>query len=104
MIENTLGSLAGLAGFTWVGVQFLKNIFKSAPQELLALVIGMGSTLAFWKAGVVTLDGADPATWEGWMVAAIYGFFAVAVSAKSHELGQNPSKLVKRIQNGKVAR
>jgi hypothetical protein len=100
MLENTIGSLAGLAGLTWVATQFVKNMMPKAPQNAVALVLGQLATITLWRAGVVHLDGADASSVWGWLTAALYGLFAMATSAKGHELGQEPRRLVARVKGG----
>ncbi len=95
MIENTLASLGSIMGITLVVTMFLKGLVKFIPPRLLALAVGETFTLVFWKAGLVQLDGADPATGTGWALAAAYGLFAVATAMKGHDFGSDPKIAVK---------
>ena len=97
MIDNTLGGLASIMGVTLVATMFLKGIswFSWIPPRIMALVIGEAATLIFWKSNMVLLQGADPATLTGWLLAALYGLFAVATAMKTHDFGSDPKTAVR---------
>lgn len=102
-IDNTLGSLGSIMGTTLIVTKYIKGLpgVKKIPPRLVAIIVGEASTLIFWKAGLLHLDGADPATTIGWFLAGLYGLFAIATSMKGHDFVSDPTTAVKPLNDSK---
>lgn len=101
MEASTLTSLGATMGFVWMVTQFIKGFVPKMPQNLLALVVGQLFVLPFWYGGMLKLDGADPQTTVGWVIAGVYALIGTASAMKAHDLGSNPKTVIKKVKDGK---
>lgn len=101
-INNTLMSLMALMALVWSATQGIKFAVPKIPQDLVALILGQATTIVFWKAGIMKLDGADHLSNDPWTysIVVLYGLLAYGMAAKSHDIGQNPRKLIQRTKDG----
>ena len=101
MEGSTLTSLGATMGFVWMVTQFVKGAVPRLPQNVLALVVGQLFVLPFWYGGMLKLDGADPHTAVGWVIAGVYALIGTASAMKAHDIGSSPKTIIKRVKAGK---